>query len=194
MAQIQHFAARFTGMVLLAIAAAALVGDSHCWAAEQNRSYLYEKFQNGDIPDQQDFKDLIDSSLNLLDDGISRKVVTDSTGLAMRFDVGAVIGPDLTFTDSNSIAGLSNDWWGNFGFLALSFLQNSEIHYGYLQLESIPSPGSPYTLFVQYLVFEDQPNLAITASVVPEPSSLALGLFATAGLALVAARKRRARP
>ena len=37
-------------------------------------------------------------------------------------------------------------------------------------------------------------NLAITASVVPEPSSLALGLFATAGLALVAARKRRARP
>lgn len=193
MAQIQYLATRFTGMVLLTIAAACFVGDSRCWAAEQNRSYLYEKFQNGDIPDQQDFKDLIDSSLNLLDDGISRKVVTDSTGLAMRFDVGAVIGPDLTFTDSNSIAGLSNDWWGNFGFLALSFLQNSEVHYGYLQLESIPTPGSPYTLFVEYLVFEDQPNMAITTSVVPEPSSLALGLFATAGLVLVAARKRRAR-
>jgi len=193
MVQIQQLAARFTGMVLLAIAAAGLVRDYRCWAAEQTRAYLYEKFQNGDIPDQQDFKDLIDSSLNLLDDGVSRSVVTDSTGLAMRFEVGAVIGPDLSFIDSDSIAGLSNDWSGNFGFLALRFLQNSEIHYGYLQLESIPTPGSPYALSVQYLVFEDQPNLAITTSVVPEPSSLVLGLFATAGLALVAARKRRAR-
>jgi hypothetical protein len=193
MAQIQHLAARFTAMGLFAITAAGFVADSRCWAAEQTRTYLYEKFQNGDIPDQQDFKDLIDSSLNLLDDGVSRSVVTDSTGLAMRLEAGAVIGPGLAFTDSNSIAGLSNDWSGKLGFLALSFLQNSEIHYGYLQLESVPTPGSPYALFVEYLVFEDQPNLAITASVVPEPSSLVLGLFAAAGLALVVTRKRRAR-
>jgi hypothetical protein len=192
MPQIQHLAARFAAMSLLAIAAAGFVSGPRCWAAEQTRAYLYEKFQNGDIPDQQDFKDLIDSSLNLLDDGVSRSVVTDSTGLAMRLEVGAVIGPDLSFTDSNSIAGLSNDWSGNMGFLALSFLQNSETHYGYLQMESIPTPGSPYALFVEYLVFEDQPNVAITTSVVPEPSSLVLGLFAAGSLALAATRKRRA--
>jgi hypothetical protein len=193
MAQIQHVAARFTAMGLLAIAAAGFVRDPRCWAAEQTRDYLYTKFQNGEIPDQQDFKDLIDSSLNLLDDGVGRSVVTDPTGLAARLDVGSVIGPGLAFTDSNSIAGLSSDWSGKLGFLALSFLQNSEVHYGYLQLESIPTPGSPYALFVEYLVFEDLPNMAITASIVPEPSSLVLGLFAAAGLALVAVRKRRAR-
>jgi YD repeat-containing protein len=34
-----------------------------------NRTTLRDKFQNGDIPDQNDFADLIDSALNLQDDG-----------------------------------------------------------------------------------------------------------------------------
>src|SRR5436190_23768395 len=40
-------------------------------AAVVTRSILKEFFQTGDIPSEQDFADVIDSSLNLLDDGLT---------------------------------------------------------------------------------------------------------------------------
>ena len=40
-------------------------------ASAQSRDYLKDKFMNGDIPDQNDFQDLIDSALNLHDDGLT---------------------------------------------------------------------------------------------------------------------------
>jgi hypothetical protein len=191
MAQFQVFTARVAMVGWIAIASVGFMAPGRCSAAEQTRAYLYDKFQNGEIPTQQDFKDMIDSSLNFLDDGLGRMVVTDSTVLAARLDAGVTIGPSLSFTDSNSIPGLSNDWWGNSGFLALSFLQNSQLHYGYLQMASTPTPTSPYELFVEYLVYEDQPNVALTTSAVPEPTSLALAAFGFAGLAAWGWRRRK---
>ncbi|NER47634.1 MAG: hypothetical protein F6J92_13210 [Symploca sp. SIO1A3] len=41
--------------------------------AQQNRDYLYGKFQQGAKPSEQDFRDLIDSTLNFQDDQIKRK-------------------------------------------------------------------------------------------------------------------------
>jgi len=51
-------------------------------AAEQKRTYLIERFQDGDIPTGQDFVDVIDSALNLVDDGLVsyRTGVEGSTG------------------------------------------------------------------------------------------------------------------
>ncbi|HEU4718956.1 MAG TPA: hypothetical protein VFU15_14025, partial [Bacteroidia bacterium] len=38
---------------------------------QRHREYLYSKFKNGEIPNQDDFDDSFDSALNLLDDGIT---------------------------------------------------------------------------------------------------------------------------
>jgi hypothetical protein len=56
--------------------------------AEQNRTYLIERFQDGDIPTGQDFADMIDSSLNLLDDGLTSYKITDAHGDHKRFGIG----------------------------------------------------------------------------------------------------------
>lgn len=56
--------------------------------AEQNRAYLVERFQDGDIPTGQDFADMIDSSLNLLDDGLTSYIITDGHGTHKRFGIG----------------------------------------------------------------------------------------------------------
>ncbi|MDQ3112429.1 MAG: hypothetical protein M3R17_21310 [Bacteroidota bacterium] len=56
--------------------------------AEQNRSYLIERFQDGDIPTGSDFADMIDSSLNLLDDGLTSYILTDAHGDHKRFGIG----------------------------------------------------------------------------------------------------------
>ncbi len=56
--------------------------------AEQNRSYLIDRFQDGDIPTGQDFADMIDSSLNLLDDGLTSYKISDSHGTHKRFGIG----------------------------------------------------------------------------------------------------------
>jgi hypothetical protein len=191
MAKSRFDLARIAILGVFATVGVGLVAISPSSAAEQTRAYLYQKFENGDIPTQQDFKDLIDSTLNLLDDGVSRSVVTDLTGFAARLDVGVTVGPDLSFTDSTSIAGLSDDWLGQSGFLALSFLQNSQLHYGYLQMESTPTSTAPYALFVGYLTFEDQANTPLTTSVIPEPNSLVLAAFAGVGLAAWGWRRKR---
>jgi hypothetical protein len=48
--------------------------------AIRNRNYLAERFKNGNIPDQQDFADTIDSALNLLEDGITIQKTVGPTG------------------------------------------------------------------------------------------------------------------
>lgn len=63
--------------------------------AKKNRSSLYEEFKNGDIPNQDDFADTIDSALNLVDDGlISYKLLTPA-GEVKRIGIGdtAPTGP-----------------------------------------------------------------------------------------------------
>jgi len=59
--------------------------------AEQPRSYLYSKFENGDIPDQNDFKDVIDSFLNFEDDGMTSGTARiQDTGGSARFGRPAI--------------------------------------------------------------------------------------------------------
>lgn len=52
--------------------------------AEQNRTYLIERFKDGEIPTGTDFADMIYSSLNLLDDGLTSYKV----GVNKRFGIG----------------------------------------------------------------------------------------------------------
>ncbi|MEO5642814.1 MAG: hypothetical protein ABIQ40_19935 [Bacteroidia bacterium] len=56
--------------------------------AEQKRTYLIDRFQDGAIPDGQDFADMIDSSLNLLDDGLTSYKISDTHGEHKRFGIG----------------------------------------------------------------------------------------------------------
>jgi hypothetical protein len=57
-------------------------------AEETNRSFLIKKFQDGDIPTGQDFADMINSALNLLDDGLTSYKTTDLHGIHKRFGIG----------------------------------------------------------------------------------------------------------
>ncbi|MCK6641933.1 MAG: hypothetical protein L6Q81_17790 [Bacteroidia bacterium] len=56
--------------------------------AKKNRSELYEEFKNGDIPNQDDFADTIDSALNLVDDGLTSYKVLTPVGELKRFGIG----------------------------------------------------------------------------------------------------------
>ena len=62
--------------------------------SQKNRADLYEEFKNGDIPNENDFADTIDSALNLVEDGlISYKVITP-VGEVKRFGMGGETAPD----------------------------------------------------------------------------------------------------
>jgi hypothetical protein len=151
-------------------------------AAEQNRTYLIERFQDGDIPTGQDFKDLIDSALNLVDDGLtSYRIGVDSSGSALRLIEGQTVGPSLAFAPKADNPPLAPLWAGQFGFLPMEFQDASlNSHYGYFQLQMDagplpPPPGSPGpAIFVEYLVWETDANVPVTTSVVPEPMSATL--------------------
>jgi hypothetical protein len=165
-------------------------------AAEQNRTYLIEKFQDGDIPTGQDFADMIDSALNLVDDGlVSYRIGVDgSLGSALRLNAGEVVGPSLTFTPKSNNPPLAPLWAGQFGFLPLEFQDAGlNTHYGYLQMQMAsgplpPPPGSPGpAIFVEYLVWETDANVPVTTAVVPEPMT---GVML--GCAMLLVRRRRA--
>jgi hypothetical protein len=85
--------------------------------AEQNRSYLIDRFKDGEIPTGTDFADMIDSSLNLLDDGLTSYKIADIHGDHKRFGIGdtapeaplgikAEVGHDeelISFTSSDGL-------------------------------------------------------------------------------------------
>lgn len=183
---------------------ASLMGSRFAGAAEQKRTYLIERFQDGDIPTGQDFADFIDSALNLADDGlVSYGIgVSNSSGSpeALRLGVGAVIGPALpvTFASVFTNPPLAPMWAGEFGFLPLTFQNGgSAIHYGYLQMRMAsepvsPPPGAPgRAIFVEYLVWQTEAGVSLTTSVVPEPASAALVCCGGVGFFLLK-RQRRA--
>jgi hypothetical protein len=160
--------------------------------AEVPRNVLKSYFETGDIPTQEQFNDLIDSSLNLVDDGLTIYSASNPSGRAPRLGVGEEVGPDLSFAPVADVLGFSDDWLGQSGFLALAFEQDSDLHYAYLQI-STPVPGAPnpYSMTVEYLVYQDAADTPLVTQTVPEPSTLVL---AAAGmLALVAAKRRRRR-
>lgn len=81
--------------------------------AEQNRTYLIDRFKDGEIPTGQDFADMIDSSLNLLDDGLTSYKVGDNkrfgigdTAPAYPLGIAAEVGGDegvISFASSDGL-------------------------------------------------------------------------------------------
>jgi len=114
-------------------------------AAEQKREYLEKRFENGDIPDGQDFKDLIDSALNLTDDGLTiYRIGGDSSGHAMRLNAGATIDGSVSFSSTSPLPTLAPQWAGQFGFLPLEIRDSSSAsHYGFLQMHMASGPLPP---------------------------------------------------
>lgn len=60
----------------------------------KTRPQLKDEFQNGDIPDQNDFADTIDSALNLSDDGLVSSKQQTAVGILKRFGIGGESAPD----------------------------------------------------------------------------------------------------
>jgi hypothetical protein len=184
------------------IAPLALLFPQFANAAEQNRTYLIERFQDGDIPTGQDVADMIDSALNLVDDGlVSYRIgVEGSTGHALRLNAGEVVGPSLSYVPVAANPPLAPLFAGQFGFLPLEFRDSSSnTHYGYLQLQMasgpIPPPsGAPGpAIFVEYLVWETTANVPLTTFThVPEPTSAAL--LCSAAIGALSLRRRLSQP
>jgi hypothetical protein len=148
--------------------------------AIESRAILKTYFETGDIPSSQDFADLIDSVLNLADDGLTvYRIGTDSSGHAMRLEAGAPIDALLSFAPTTPFPSLAPQWAGQFGFLPLELRDSSSAsHYGFFQMQMAsgplpPPPGSPGpAISVQYLAFETNANTPITTFVsTPEPTS-----------------------
>src|SRR5687767_5788229 len=182
---------RFCALVAIVMSFA---GISTARAVEEKRTYLIEKFQDGDIPTGQDFADMIDSALNLLDDGLTTyRIGADSAGAALRLNAGEVVGPGLTFAHKSTNPPMAPLWLGQFGFLPMEFQDaSSNTHYGYFQLQmgsgpQPPPPGSPGpAIFVEYLVWETDANVPVTTAVVPEPMTAVM-----LGSAMLLVRRRR---
>ena len=184
-----HWFVARTVVALIALSVIAVWDSAECDAAEQNRTYLKDRFQNGDIPNEQDFADTIDSALNFIDDGfhlIGTGVGSD--GGAMYLVDGATVDGSLTYGQP---AGLSTAWAGNFGFLPVLFSDGPTAHYGYFQLSSgQPGTSELYPMHFEYFVWEDQPGAALVTAPVPEPSTALLCSVGLAGF-VVCARRRR---
>ena len=165
------------------------VWSTECQAAEQKRTYLTDRFQDGDIPTGQDFADTIDSALNFIDDGFALiGTGTGSDGGALYLVDGATVDGSLSYGQP---AGLSNAWAGNFGYLPVTFSDGPTTHYGYFQLSSgQPGTSELYPMHFQYFVWEDQAGAALITAPVPEPST---GLLCCVGLASFIAYARRRR-
>ena len=87
-------------------------------------------FETGDIPTDAQFSNLIDSSLNLLDDHpLYNGATPDALGQGSLIGEGTEVGPGTSFFP---VAGLGEEWVGQQGFLGLELELNSQTHYGYL--------------------------------------------------------------
>ena len=163
----------------------AMAATSPVHAAKESRDVLKTYFETGDVPTEQQFGNLIDSMINQPSDPITYSgSIPDATGLGALLGEGTEVGPGAIFS---SVAGLGEDWVGQSGYLGLSLEINSQIHYGYLQITA--APGDQYPMYVEYLVYETQPGVPITATNVPEPSTLVLAALGIVGTGL----HRRAR-
>jgi PEP-CTERM motif len=161
-----------------------LMSTAHVHAAIVNRTILKSFYETGDRPTQQNFGNLIDSMINLPSDGFTYTgSIADPAGLGGMLSEGDEVGSGALFS---GVAGLGEDWVGQSGFLGISLEINAQTHYGYLQITA--APGDQYPMFVEYFVYETQPNTPITTANVPEPGTLA---FATLGLLGAGLRHRK---
>jgi hypothetical protein len=155
------------------------------------RSILKTYFERGDKPTESQFGSLIDSALNVMVhednptlslDGIA---VSGTTNNALRLAEGQIIDGTLTFTAPGNHPVLEPLWAGEFGFLPLRFTDGgtANSYYGYLQIqmESAPVPdeifadvSEPPAIYVQYLSYNSSSNVPVTATLIPEPTALAI--------------------
>jgi len=158
-------------------------------SAKVPRSVLKEYFQTGDKPTQAQFGSLIDSIINYAEDRDLLGLRNYSDGQAMLIAEGEMLGP---LSDYSPSTGLAPEWAGQSGFLGLAYTENSETHYGYLQLRAGEPGGTDlYPIFVTYFVFEDLANTELLVTSVPEPSTLVLGaICGMLGLWRFARRRR----
>jgi hypothetical protein len=176
-----------------------------CQAAIESRDILKTYFETGDIPNQDDFADLIDSSLNLVlnsGSGIEFHTVDldavggiagDGSGNALRMNKGDIIDSALNFIDDGLFVGGSSDWPGQSGYLGLQFelpdatgLGPPTTHYGFVQMSVDSATSStPYAIRIYGFAYEGDPDQPIiVAQIVPEPSTAALVIIGLIGWAV----------
>jgi len=175
-------------LALLIAAFGSTLFESSARAAIESRSVLKSYFETGDIPTEANFSNLIDSMVNLVDDDITViGVGTDAIpGQGTLLGEGTEVGPGLVYGD---VAGLSEAWGGQSGFLALTLDIDLQQHYGYLQITA--APDDQYPMFVEYLVYESTPAAPISTASVPEPSTLFLAALSLLLLAIGRRTRRR---
>jgi hypothetical protein len=161
--------------------------------AVEPRSILKTFFETGDVPTQDQFSNLIDSYIHQTDDGLTLTGIGatpdgSAAGLAIR--VGGNVGINELLPDtfggtwksptSTPLPRLYARFGGTSGFLPLKYEGLDGSHYGFLQIDMGidpgVSPGAP--IYVTQWVWESSANTALTTFAVPEPTTLALLLFA----------------
>jgi len=174
----------FTSMILrrpllvclLAILGLLVGSAAHSEAAVVTRSVLKSFFEKGDTPSEAQFGTLIDSLISFSDDrnllGLKQYDVLRAYLGGDMLAAGTSIDASMTFGPA---AGLADVWAGNTGFLGLSFTEGSspDVHYGYLQITAGDSPDV-YPMFVEYFVYEDEADMTLAVTPVPEPATLVL--------------------
>lgn len=98
-------------------------------------------------------------------------------------DEGTILGPGASVFNQDYLGqvlpgGLLQDFDPDFfpvagrtGFIGVEFPQNGELHYGWINITGA-ADGTSVT--INDWAFESEPNVAIAAGAIPEPSSLAL--------------------
>lgn len=175
-------------------------------AAIESREVLKTYFETGDVPTQDQFDNLIDSLINVVDDRylLGLRVYNPQisynpgdTVIAKKAIYGATVQTPLAecvtadrFIADHLHVDMSTDFAGQHGYLELVFGDSLGTYYGYMQLTMEPDPGvAPGPgIFVEYIVIETTPFQAIQIAEVPEPASLT---FMGGAAMLLLARRRR---
>ncbi len=203
-------------VVLAGIALAILFSAQPARSAIESRSILKTFFQTGDVPTQDQFASLIDSTVNIVDDRylLGLKVydpllayLPGDTVIFNRLSVGDRVGEvaegtpgtpaQLEFANWTPLdpndpiqMDVATHFAGQYGYLGIQLRDNfGQINYGYLQLGMDPVGSATHpAIHVDYLVFESTPNTPISVAVVPEPGT---GLLLGLGLAGLVVRRSR---